>query len=116
MDDYKVKQYVKQQLTKVGQNPRRIKTDIHQQFKEGKVQVDMGIVSNSGNLQLAINIVKTHSSTKKHERILRCHGIEEFEIPVNPKGKMMLAIKGLCEYVKYRRKNGYLLKTNMLLS
>ena len=109
MDDYKIKQYIKQQLTKAGQNSRRIRTDIHNPFGYG-FQVDMGIVSNSDNLQLAIEIFKTSSVTKKKQRILSQHHVPVFEIPVNSKGKMMLAVKELCDYVRDRRKGGLTLR------
>ena len=109
-DINKIIQEIKSTLRQAGQNMRRIRTDVHKDNK----QFDVAVVSNSNNVQMAINIVHSHSSVKKHLQYCVKRGIKEFEVSQNNNGLRILQLKEIYEFVKHRRSNGLMLKANRL--
>lgn len=102
IDEYKAQRFIQQHLTRAGQNPRRIRLNIH---KWG-LQFDGGIISNSGNPVLVWNFLgrSNHRSAQKHKNELVHRGITEFEIPLSSVPRMMLSVKEMTDYVEIRRK------------
>lgn len=103
VDDYQAQRLILQHLRKAGQNYRRIKFNIH----IWGLQFDGGIISNSGNPVLVWNLLgkSNHTSSRKHRLELKRRGIREFEISIVSKGMLLLGLKEMVDYVKYRRQN-----------